>query len=171
MTISEIFLPEFEQELTNTRKLLERLPDGNFDYKPHPKSMTLGNLAWHIAQLPGWAKPTVDLDTLVIPPDFKPESPTSKQQILDEFEKAAAQGKEAIAGATDEHLMKDWTLKFGDHVVFTQKRHSVLRNVVINHLIHHRAQLGVYLRLNEIEIPGMYGPSADEMKFWKAEQS
>jgi uncharacterized damage-inducible protein DinB len=108
------------------------------------------------------------LELLVIQPGQQPFWAKSRQELLEAFDKNVAAGREKLAAATDADLQKTWTLKFGDRTVFSMPRAQVLRGMVLSHLIHHRAQLGVYLRLNEIEIPGMYGPSADEMKFWEA---
>jgi len=169
MPQSEALLNEFDEEMKNTRKLLERLPDGKFDYKPHEKSMELGRLASHVAELPGWVKETLTLEVLEIEPGQKPFWAKTRQEILEAFDKNVSAGREKLASATDADLQKTWTLKFGDKTIFSMPRSQVLRGMVMNHLIHHRAQLGVYLRLNELEIPGMYGPSADEMKFWQPE--
>ena len=163
MTISQMFLPEFDEEMKNTRKVLERIPDGKFDYKPHAKSMPLGHLAGHIAEFPSWAKSTLEVETLTIPPDFKPWAPKSRQEVLDRFDKHLAEARPVLERATDEDFAKIWTLIYQGNAVITMPRLAVLRSVVMNHLIHHRAQLGVYLRLNDIAVPGMYGPSADEM--------
>jgi uncharacterized damage-inducible protein DinB len=166
MAIREMLLPEFDEEMRNTRKILERVPDHKLDYKPHEKSMTLGRLAAHVAELPGWGKHAIEVEVLDLPPDFKPYSAKSREEVLATFDKNVAETRELIARVTDEELQKTWTLKFGGNTIFSMPRLMVLRSTVINHLIHHRAQLGVYLRLNEVEIPGMYGPSADEMKYW-----
>ena len=166
MSISETLLPEFDQEMQNTRKLLECVPDDRPDYRPHPKSMPLARLAGHVAELPSWAVNTIRMDSLDLTPasgeGFKPTLLTTRQALLDTFDKNVAEAREAIAGASDEHLAKIWSLIFRGHTVLQMPRSAVLRSVVMNHLIHHRAQLGVYLRLNDIAIPGMYGPSADE---------
>jgi uncharacterized damage-inducible protein DinB len=166
MPISQDLLPEFDQEMMNTRKILERVPEDKLDYKPHVKSMTLGRLAGHLAELPTWASHTLQMEELVLTSDFKPFIPKSRQEILDAFDKHVAEAREIIGNATDEDFGKIWTLKFGNETIFAMPRTAVLRNMVISHLIHHRGQLGVYLRLNEVEVPGMYGPSADEMQFW-----
>jgi uncharacterized damage-inducible protein DinB len=168
MAIREILLPEFEEEMKNTRKILERVPEDRLDYKPHAKSMGLGRLASHITELPGWAKHTIELESLDLPPDQQPYSAKSRQELLANFDKNVAEAREQIARVTDEQLQKTWTLKLAGRTIFSMPRLIVLRSAVLNHLIHHRAQLGVYLRLNEVEIPGMYGPSADEMKWWEA---
>jgi uncharacterized damage-inducible protein DinB len=162
MPISQSLLPEFDQEMANTRKILERLPDDKFDYKPHDKSMTLGRLAGHVAEIPGWGKATMEAEVLDIPPDFKPVIPTSRQAVLDTFDKNVKESREYIAKASDQDLMKIWKLLFAGNEIFSMQRVAVLRGMVMNHLIHHRAQLGLYLRLNDIPVPGMYGPSADE---------
>ena len=171
MPISQMLLPEFDEEMTNTRKLLERVPENRFDYQPHAKSMTLGRLAAHVAELPEWAKMTIEIDNLDLQPGQQPYVAKSKQDLLSTFDKNVTEARKAISGASDEHLQKIWTLTFSGKPIFSMPRATVLRGSFMNHLIHHRAQLGVYLRLNEVEIPGMYGPSADEMKFWSAQSS
>jgi uncharacterized damage-inducible protein DinB len=168
MPFSETLLPEFVEEMKNTRKLLECVPDGKFDYQPHPKSMTLGRLATHVAEVPSWTAYTLDVELLDLPPDFKPKFAASRAELLEIFDKGAAEAREKIAAATDEAWGKIWTLKFGGETILSMPRSAVMRSTIMNHLIHHRAQLGVYLRLNEVAIPGMYGPSADEQKFQAA---
>lgn len=173
MAIREMFLPEFDQETANTRKLLERIPETIPDYKPHEKSMAFSRLAGHVAELPGWAKETMTLEELVMDPaKFQPFMPKTRQEVLDHFDKCVTAGRAAIAASTDDKFGVMWSLKGpGGHTFFSMPRMAVLRGMVMNHMIHHRAQLGVYLRLNEIEIPGMYGPSADEMKAWDAKKT
>ena len=162
MTISQMMLPEFDQEMEKTRKTLERLPEGNLGYKPHEKSMTLGRLAGHVAEMPSWALTTIAQDRLEMTPDMKPTVATSKAQVLEVFDRFVGPAREALAGASDEDLMKPWTLIYGGQTVFTMPKMAVLRGMVMNHLIHHRAQLGVYYRLNGVPVPATYGPSADE---------
>jgi uncharacterized damage-inducible protein DinB len=169
MPISEMILPEFDEEMKNTRKMLERVPDDKFDYKPHEKSMALGRLASHVAELPGWAAHTMQSELLEMEPGQKPYLAESNKQLLADFDKNVAEGRKWIAGASDADFQKIWTFKYGGQTILSMPRVAVLRSVVMNHMIHHRAQLSVYLRLNEIEVPGMYGPSADEMKFWTAQ--
>jgi uncharacterized damage-inducible protein DinB len=164
MPFSETLLPEFDEEIKNTRKLLECVPDGNFDYKPHPKSMTLGRLATHVAEIPSWTGYTLDLEVLELQPDFKPTLATSRAELLQILDKGAADAREKIAAASDEDWGKIWTFKYGGKTIMSMPRSAVMRGTIMNHLIHHRAQLGVYLRLNEVAIPGMYGPSADDQK-------
>jgi uncharacterized damage-inducible protein DinB len=164
MSICQTLTVDFEVEVKNTRKLLERVPmdDAHRNYRPHPKSMTLDRLATHVAELPGWPKIALESELLEMQPGFKPHTAASTAELLEIFDKAAEEGRAAIAGATDEAMQKNWTFRYGDIFSMTDPRPNVVRSF-LNHLVHHRAQLGVYLRLNDIPIPGMYGPSADEM--------
>jgi uncharacterized damage-inducible protein DinB len=163
MRISEAMLPEFDNEMVNTRKTLERIPEDKLGWKPHEKSMTLGRLSGHIVELVGWANTTVTTDALNMTMDqYHPIVATSRQQILELFDRSVKDARAAIAGASDEHLMQPWTLSFNGQTIFTMPRAAVLRSSCFNHLIHHRAQLGVYLRLNDVPVPSLYGPSADE---------
>ena len=161
MTTSETLLPQFDQEMANTRKILECVPDGKFDWKPHEKSMTLGRLASHIAGLLEWATMTVNTDNFNATPDYKPFIATTKAQLTEAFATNLSAAREAIAGASDEDLARMWTLSFNGNPIFSLPRIDVLRSTVLSHLIHHRGQLSVYLRLLDVAIPGMYGPSAD----------
>ncbi|HYA16980.1 MAG TPA: DinB family protein [Bryobacteraceae bacterium] len=162
MTISELLLPEYEQEMKSTRKLLECVPDEKLTYKPHEKSMSVAELASHITMMPFWAAETINRDTLDLGPGQKPFLAASKTELLKAFDTNVELGRAAIAVASDEHLAKTWTLTAGGKTLLAMPRVNVLRSVVMNHLIHHRAQLGVALRLLDIAIPGMYGPSADD---------
>ena len=173
MAIRDMLLPEFDQEMASTRKLLERVPERIPDYQPHQKSMSLGRLAGQVAELPGWAKETMTKEVLELDPaTYKPFEPKTRQELLESFDKNVRAGRTAIEAATDEQLAVIWTLRSkAGQTIPSMPRSIVIRSVVMNHLIHHRAQLGVYLRLNEIEIPGMYGPSADEMKSWQAKSA
>jgi uncharacterized damage-inducible protein DinB len=165
MSIAQSLLPEFDQEMANTRKCLERVPEDKLSYKPDPKSMTMGRLAGHVAEMPGWAVMTMDGDSLDISPagqSYTPVEITSRAQLLAEFDKNIAAARAAIAGGSDAQMMQPWSLKAGGNVLFTMPRIAVLRSMVMNHVIHHRAQLTVYFRLNGVPVPGMYGPSADE---------
>jgi len=168
MAIRDMLLPEFDEEIKNTRKLLERLPETIPDYKPHPKSMAFSHLAGHVAELPGWTKETFTKEVLEFDMEsYVPFQPKTRKEVLDKFDENAKAGHEALAAAKDEDFAVIWSLKTskGD-TIFSMPRSVCYRSMVMNHMIHHRAQLGVYLRLNEIEIPGMYGPSADEMQSW-----
>jgi uncharacterized damage-inducible protein DinB len=168
MPISQMLLPEFDHEMANTRKILECVPDGKFDYKPHEKSMTLGRLAGHVAEIPGYGTATIRLERLEMKGGEKPFNPTSKKEILETFDKHVAEARAAIAGVSDEDLAKIWSFHYAGKEVFSMPRVAVLRSMMMSHLVHHRAQLGVYLRMNNVEFSGMYGPSADEMKQWQA---
>jgi uncharacterized damage-inducible protein DinB len=166
MAINQALLPEFDQEMANTRKMLERVPDGKFDYKPHEKSMPQGRLASHVAEIPMWALTTIQQDSLDFAPpggpQYVPHVAASRQEVLDIFDKNVVNARAAIAAASDQTLMQPWSLLKGGQTLMTMPRIAVLRSFVMNHLIHHRAQLGVYLRLQNIPVPGMYGPSADD---------
>jgi uncharacterized damage-inducible protein DinB len=163
MTTCQTITLDYEDEIRNTQKLLERVPldEAHREYKPHDKSMSLERLATHVAELPSWTKIALANELFELDPGFKPRIAASTAELLEIFDKSAEEGRASIAGATDEDMQKNWTFKFGDRFSFTETRTKVIRSF-INHLVHHRAQLGVYLRLNEIGIPGMYGPSADE---------
>jgi uncharacterized damage-inducible protein DinB len=147
--------------MANTRAVLECVPEDKFSWKPHEKSMTLGRLASHIAEMPTWAAFTVKQDKLELTPDMKPFLASTKSELMDSFASNTSEARAVIAGATDEQLGKVWSLIYGGQTVLSMPRAAVLRSMVLNHMIHHRGQLGVYLRLNDIAIPGMYGPSAD----------
>ncbi len=169
MPINQALLGEFDQEMANTRKTFERVPEDKFGWKPHAKSGTMIWLAGHVAHIPGWAKETIERDSLDVAPLDHPavqaEVPKSRKELLEVFDRSVADGRAALSKASDEHLIKPWTLLAGGQTVFTMPRIAVLRSYVMNHLIHHRAQLGVYLRLNDIAVPAIYGPSADEGSF------
>ncbi len=164
--INQALLPEFDMEMANTRKTLERVPDDKLGWKPHEKSMTMGRLAGHVAELPMWGHTTINQDSIDIAPAGAPPqqglTAKSRQDALDAFDKNVASMRAAIAGASDDQLMKPWSLLKGGQTLMTMPKIAVLRGFVMNHAIHHRAQLGVYLRLNNIAVPSIYGPSADE---------
>jgi uncharacterized damage-inducible protein DinB len=166
MSIAQSLLPELDQEMAGTRKTLERIPEDKFEWRPHPKSSTMIALATHIATMVGWGAVTINTDSFdFAPPGGEPyqEIPAaSKAELLETFDKGLAEFREALAGASDEALMKDWSLLAGGQTLFTRPRVACLRDMILSHLIHHRAQLGVYLRLNDVPVPAIYGPSADE---------
>jgi uncharacterized damage-inducible protein DinB len=162
MSIAQSLLPEFDQEMANTRKMLERVPENKLDYKPDPKSMSMSQLASHVAEMCGWLPSMVGESKLDIPEGFKPFLATSRQQLLDTFDKNVAASRSALAGVGDSAFMQDWSLSFAGNTMFTMPRLAVYRTMIMNHVIHHRAQLTVYYRLNGVPVPGMYGPSADE---------
>lgn len=171
MTFSQVLLPEFDQEMKNTRKTLECVPDGKMDYKPHAKSMSMTQLATHVAELPSWGTMTLAGELFDIPADYKPHYAATRAELLEMFDKNVAEARAQIAAASDEDWQKIWTLKFAGNTIMQMPRTAVMRGVVMNHLIHHRAQLGVYLRLNDVAIPGMYGPSADEPNTFAAKSA
>jgi uncharacterized damage-inducible protein DinB len=166
MKLTEMLLPEFDTEMANTRKTLERIPEDKFDWKPHEKSMALGILAGHLAELVGWCAVAVKQDVFDFQPPggppYQPFVPKSRKEVLDTFDKGAREARAAIAECSDEHWMKNWSLLSGGQTLLTRPRIHVIRDFVLSHGIHHRAQLGVYLRLNNIPVPSIYGPSADE---------
>jgi uncharacterized damage-inducible protein DinB len=162
MSIAQSLLPEYDQEMANTRKMLERIPENKLDYKPDPKSMSMGQLAGHVAEMCGWFASMMEGPALDIPEGFKPFIATSKKQLLDKFDENVAATRAALAAAGDQALMQDWSLKFAGNTMFTMPRIACYRTMIMNHVIHHRAQLSVYYRLNGVPVPGMYGPSADE---------
>ncbi|HSB73709.1 MAG TPA: DinB family protein [Candidatus Methylomirabilis sp.] len=162
MGLSQAFLPEFDQEMANTRKTLERVPDDKLGWKPHEKSGTMGWLANHVATLPRLAVFAIEQASVDVATAPRPSPANSRQELLDTFDKQVAAARAAIAGASDERLLKPWSLLLSGRTIFTLPRNAVLRSFFMNHSIHHRAQLGVYLRLNNIPVPAIYGPSADE---------
>lgn len=167
MKISQTLLPEYDHEMATTRKLLERVPEDRFGWQPHDKSMTLGRLATHLAELPGLGLRITQADSLDLnPPDgsggYKPTTLGSRQEILDTFDSRVAAAREAIASLEDQEMMKPWSLLNGGRPIFTLPKAAVLRSMLLSHSIHHRGQLSVYLRLNDVPVPSIYGPSADE---------
>jgi Uncharacterized protein conserved in bacteria len=160
--LSKAILPEFDQEMANTRKSLERVPEDKLGFKPHEKSMTLGGLATHLATINQWAEAILGQDTFDVSTAPRPTELTSRAGLLETFDQNTAAARMAIAGSTDADFMKPWTLKSGSNTIFTLPRVAVVRSFIMNHGIHHRAQLGVYLRLNDVPVPSIYGPSADE---------
>ncbi|MGO9012545.1 MAG: DinB family protein [Bryobacteraceae bacterium] len=167
MLIRDALLPEFDQEMATTRRLLERIPDDKFNFKPHPKSMDMASLATHLTEVVNWAPETIDKDCIDLAgyDPSKRKIAASRAELLTMFDKAAAAARAALARAENDQLMQPWSLKSGDMVFFTMPKAAVLRTFVFSHCIHHRAQLSVYLRLNDIPVPAIYGPSADEQNF------
>jgi uncharacterized damage-inducible protein DinB len=165
MSISQGLLPEFDQEMAGTRKSLDRVPEGKTEWQPHPKSMTLGRLAGHLAELPNWAVETMKRDELSLDGQYAPFISSSPKELLAKFDANVAEARVLIQSASDADLMKPWTLKVRGQTAFTMPKIAVLRGMVMNHIIHHRGQLTVYLRLNDVPVPSLYGPSADERPF------
>lgn len=169
MALNAALLPEFDQEMASTRRTLERVPDSKFSWKPHEKSGAMGWLAGHVASIPGWLAFTIKQDSLDLAPGGvqmqPPPPPRNNKELLAEFDKNVKEGRAVLAAASDAELMKPWSLLNNGKVSMTLPKVAVVRGFVMNHLIHHRAQLGVYLRLNNIAVPAIYGPSADEGGF------
>ncbi len=166
MTIGQMMLGEFDQEMQNTRKTLERCPDEKWNWKPHEKSGTVGWLAGHIATMPGWVAMTINTQELdyapVDGPSYQPPKIENKRALLTELDKNVAEARAALASVSDAEMMKGWKLLAGGKEIFTMPRVACIRGMVMNHIIHHRAQLTVYYRLLGVPVPGLYGPSADE---------
>jgi uncharacterized damage-inducible protein DinB len=164
MTMSQALLPEFDNEMKLTRKSLERVPDDKFDFKPHAKSMAMGRLAAHLAELPAFATGIITTEGMNFDKgEYKPLTAANREEVLAAFDKNVATTREAIVGATDDHLRQSWHLIYKGQKLFEAPKIAALRAMALNHIIHHRGQLTVYLRLNDIAVPSIYGPSADEM--------
>ena len=161
MTIAESLLPEFDREMSTTRRLLERVPDDKLAWKPHAKSMSMGDLATHVSNLPSWGSRSLTAsDFDLASPHVSPAA--SRAELLSRFDTNVADTRAALVGRADAELMAPWTLKHGEQKLFTMPKIAVWRTFMMNHVIHHRGQLSVYLRLNDVPVPSMYGPSADE---------
>lgn len=163
MSICQSLAAELQQEAKTTRRLLERVPEASFGWKPHVKSMSLGQLAGHVAQLPTLIVPALTEDEL----DFavagwKPFSPQSTAELVEQFDANVSAAADALQSQADEKMGETWKLKSGDHVLFEMPRALVVRFVGLNHVVHHRGQLSVYLRMLDVPLPSIYGPSADE---------
>ncbi len=163
MSQKDAFLSDLAHESAKTRKMLERVPADRWDFKPHEKSQVLGGLAQHVANLPVWTKYTLQQDELdFAKPMDRPTPVTTVEELLARCDQQWADAKAIIEATTDEVLDSDWTMRAGDQIYFTRPKKEILREFVFSHIIHHRAQLSVYLRLLDIPVPGMYGPTADE---------
>lgn len=166
MTLNKSFLPEFDYEMANTRKMLERVPEDKFGWKPHAKSFSMIELASHLANIPAWTKFTFASDSMDIMPGGEPlpqpPLPRSREELLAQFDKNTADARAVLAGVSDEQLLAPWSLLSNGKTIMIQPRGGLLRGFIISHAIHHRAQLGLYLRLNNVPLPPVYGPSADE---------
>lgn len=162
MAINSAFLLEWDHEMAGTRNVLAMIPDEKHNWAPHPKSYTVAKLGTHVATMGRWAHLTFAQDFFDIEGSPKADVPSSTKDLLAYHDEWSAKGRAAIAAADDATMMQPWALKNGDHVIFTMPRVAVLRSFVLSHMIHHRGQLSVYLRLLDVKVPGMYGPSADE---------
>ncbi len=168
MSISEKLLPEFDEEFAATRKFLALVPDDKLAWKPHEKSMELGRLAWHLVDFPEWCLMTLKNDRLQMTEEDGAKAMhgwkgKQRADMLAKFDRGLPEARASLAKAGDADMAHHWKMEWGGQVVIDLPREQVLRKWVLNHMVHHRAQLGVYLRLNGIAIPGVYGPSADEM--------
>lgn len=166
MGFQDGFLMELEHEAVGTRRALERIPADKFDWVPHARSMKLGALAGHIAQIPSWARTALTKDSLdVAAPEVvaaRPAAPKTQAELIERWEKNYADMRAAVAGAAEGDFDKTFTLHAGEKTIFTLPRKAALRGFLMSHLIHHRGQLTVYLRLLDVPVPSIYGPSADE---------
>jgi uncharacterized damage-inducible protein DinB len=170
MNYAESILPEFDREMANTRKVLERVHEDKLDWQAHPKSRTIGWNANHLAEILGWVErvvraPSWDYEPIGGEPYQSPKR-TSRQEILDLFDRNVAAARKAIAAVKDGEMAQPWSLLKAGTTLFTMPRAAMIRGFILNHLIHHRAILCVYLRLNDVPVPGMYGPSGDEFSGW-----
>jgi uncharacterized damage-inducible protein DinB len=169
LSYKDAILPEFDMEMNNTRRTLERVPDDKFSWKPHAKSGSLGWLAGHVANLPIWGVMTMKQDSLnLAPASGSPPAmpkPANRKELLEVFDKNRADARTALASADDAAYAQPWALLMGEKELFREPRAAVLRRMVLNHMIHHRGQLTIYLRLLDVPVPGLYGPSADEQTF------
>ena len=169
MSYADTLLPEFDQEMASTRKVLERIPEDKYDWKAHPKSNTFGWNANHIAEIPGWVEDTLTKTSWDFSPPgeepYKTPEYKTRQEVLDFFDKNVAQARKAIEAVDDAALDEPWSLLFQGQAIFTSPRRMVVRSFVMNHVIHHRSHVCVYLRLNDVPVPAIYGPSGDEE--WK----
>jgi uncharacterized damage-inducible protein DinB len=169
MQITELLLAELDREAVGIRKTLEQVPEGKNDWKPHEKSMPLGNLATIVATVPAWLDMVVNMDELDINPPggpkFKPQEWKTRRELLEQFEASLKKGREVLQNATDDRLLNtNWRMLYAGKVMSDQPRYVAIRDGVLNHMAHHRGQLTVYLRLNGAKVPAIYGPSADEGK-------
>jgi uncharacterized damage-inducible protein DinB len=168
MSMGQSLLPEFDQEMSNTRKVLERVPDEKWSWKPHEKSGSLGWLATHVATIPEWLTMTMNTEELdyapVGGPSYEPPKVDNRAQMLAAFEKGAKEARESLVKGSDADFAKEWTLLAGGQKIFSMPRVACIRSMILNHLIHHRGQLTVYFRLVGVAVPGLYGPSADEVQ-------
>lgn len=163
MSIAQSLLAEFDAEMEKTRVMLERLPEDKLDYKPDPKSMSMGRLAGHVAEMPSWGAVTLQTESLDLNgTGYQVLTATSRAHVLAAFDRNIADSRAALAAASDESFVQPWSLLMGGKALFTMPRIAVIRSMVMNHTIHHRGQLTVYYRVNGVPIPALYGPSADE---------
>lgn len=165
MALIDSIRGEFTHESATSRRLFERVPEAKMGWKPHEKSMTLGRLAGHIAELPHWGAgifSTTELDLAAIPPDQRSANPSTVADLMAIHDRCVAEFDAATRGVDDDALRVPWRLRRGDFVIFELPRMAALRSFVLNHVVHHRGQLSVFLRLLDVPLPPIYGPTADE---------
>ena len=162
MTVAESLLPEYDRETATTRRLLERVPDDKLEWKPHAKSMSLGQLSSHLATMISWGTSTLDHAEFDLTGPYTPPELRTRADLLASFDKDVAATRASLAGKTDAEMMASWSLKRDNQAIFTMPKVAVMRSFIVNHMIHHRGQLSVYLRQLDVPIPSIYGPSADE---------
>ena len=161
--IAMALIAEMEHEAAVTRTCLERIPADKFDWKPHEKSMSFGRLASHVAEMFGWTPSTMDHAELDFSKmDYKPFEPSTTEELVEFLDKNVAEAIATLKSSADDRFMENWTMRNGETVYFTMPKVAVMRSFIMNHIVHHRGQLSVYLRLNDIAVPSIYGPSADE---------
>ncbi|MFN3160092.1 MAG: DinB family protein [Rubinisphaera brasiliensis] len=162
MSLASQFLPEFDEEMASTRRVLERLPDDKVNWKAHPRSNSIGWVAGHMSEIPGWTIDIINRDEMDAADEDQPRPDQTRQFYLELFDKNVHNAREALLNTDDAHLKQPWTFYWQKQEVFRMPRIDVLRKWVLRHIIHHRGHMCVYYRLNDIPVPGMYGPSADD---------
>ena len=169
MQMNDLFLAELEREAAVTRRVLERVPEGRNDWKPHPKSMPLGYLAALVATMPSWIEMIIEHDQIDMKPGgefaYQAKAMNTPRELVSALDEAVANGRAALSHTNDDHLLTPWRFLVSGRVVSEMPRYICLRDTVLNHLAHHRGQLTVYLRLNDAPVPSIYGPTADEPMF------
>jgi uncharacterized damage-inducible protein DinB len=165
-TLVELLLPEFDAEMRSTRRVLAAVPEDKFGWRPHAKSFTMRTLAGHVAELPSWTSEVLRRERFDVTGENQPENtnfkPAGTQQMLERFEEWVARARADLADATDDAMHQEWVMTWDGYEIVRMPRYQAIRKWSLNHMVHHRAQLGVYLRLNDVKVPGVYGPSADE---------
>ena len=159
----EAFIVEFDHEMAATRRVLERIPEDAFEWSPHARSFSLGALASHLAQLPHWGRQILDAESYDLAGATSRSAPkVTRAEVLETFDRHVGEVRRALGAGSDAELAAPWTLKRGSHIVLSMPRIGALRRFLLHHVIHHRGQLTVYLRLREVPVPPLYGPTADE---------
>ncbi len=164
MSINDGLINELKSEAATTRKMLERVPTESFDWKPHEKSMTMGNFAAHVANMFNWFPTTLETDELDFAQGFEEPKPANMEELIKLLDKNVAAANESLQKIDEADFMKTWTLRNGEEIFLQMPKIGVVRAMILNHIVHHRGQLSVYLRMNDIPVPGMYGPSADDVQ-------